>query len=261
MQRTTLFSLPTELRLEILSYIYVQEPNSGYKQYGSPLLPPTGLYLDDSYSSSSALALLSVCKQFRHDFSRLAFNKTHFIITDTFTPVPKLMASLQTYQITALRHISFIIAGQSHFRNMVHWTNYPFSNPDLQLDTLAIVFHRSGHWHYPHDFIKETVSLLRRLENVTTLRFIRNGANIKGFFRTWFNRLIGLILKEDHFNRYDHSDGPQLPRFWWDWNFNSEEQSFGLKAREPMDIIEEEEYMKIVAPLIEQLMMDMQMEE
>jgi hypothetical protein len=259
--RANLFNLPAELRLEIMSYVYIQEPNTVYKLYSIPRPPRTGLFLNKLYSSASALALLLVCKQFRHDFSRLAFNNTHFVLTDKHASISKQMATLQPYQINALRHFHFVIADQSNFRDLVHWTNYPFNNPDLHLDTLAVVFQRNDHQHFPHEFMKETVSLLRRLENVTNLRFIRNSANMKGFFRTWFNRLIGLVLKEDHFNRYDHSNAPQLPKFWWDWNFSIKEQSFELKAREPMKIIDEEEYMKLVAPLIDQLMKDMQIED
>lgn len=255
------FTLPAEIRLDILSYIFHQEPNTGFWLYRSSLLPPIGLYINEAYTDpQSRLDILLVCRQFRDDFTRLAFNNTQFVIRDTFTPVPNRLSILQPYQASALKSISFV-ACAAQFRDMVHWHQYPFNNPNLRLDTLSIVFHRSGHWHYPHEFTTDLVSLLRRLENVKTLKFIRNGANIKGFFRTWFNRLIGLILKEDHRHIYDVADAPKLPVCWWDWNYSEAEQSFELASKEPRPVVPEEDYMEIVKPLIEELMMQMEIEE
>lgn len=93
------------------------------------------------------------------------------------------------------------------------------------------------------------------------LRFIRNGANIKGYFRTWFNRLVGLILKEDHHQRYDFPGAPHLPVRWWDWRFDEGEQSFELVARDPVGVVEEQEYMEMVKPWIEQLIRGMEDEQ
>lgn len=252
--RTNFPSLPAELRLEILSYYVINKQDPVYNLHKGPWPLQPGLLLDESYSSSSALALLSVCKQFRHDFSRLAFNNTHFVLSGDITSIPKQMAVLQPYHIQALRHISVVVADQTQFHKLVHL--YPFDNPDLHLDSLSVVFQKGDYDDYPHSSVNETVSLLRRLENVPNLRFIRNGANTIRSFRAWFDALIGLMLKEDHYHRYDHPNSPQLPKVWWDWHYSFLEHSFELKSREPIDIMDEEEYMEIVAPLITNLMKD-----
>lgn len=151
---------------------------------------------------------------------------------------------------------------------MVHWERFPFNAATLRLERLSVVFHRSGYWHYPSDHTSDLVSLLRRLTNIQRLKFIRNGAHIKGYFKTWFNRLVGLILKEDHRWRYDvvpvpgaGRAHPSLPAHWWDWEFDDEEQSFELVAKEPMAIVKEEVYMETVKPFVEELMRNMEMEE
>jgi hypothetical protein len=259
--RVTFASLPTEIRLEILSYVFNQEDRTGFRMYSSALLPPTGLYIDDTYSSAARLQVLLTCRQFGNDFTTLAFRNTHFIVRDTFRPVRSQLDILTSYHISALRNLSFVVVGQTQFRDMMHWSKYPFDLNGLRLDTLAVIFHRSGHLHYPHDFTHSLVALLRRLQNVQKLKFIRNGANIKGFFKTWFNRLVGLILKEDHHQRYDFPGAPHLPACWWDWSFDDAEQSFELVAREPMGVVEETAYMEIVKPWIEKLMSDMEQEE
>jgi hypothetical protein len=168
---------------------------------------------------------------------------------------------LNPLQLDALRNVTIVVAGQIQFRDMLEWAKYPFDMEDLHLDTLSVIFHRSAHRHNPHDFTRPLVRLLRRLQNVHRMRFVRNGANIKGYFKTWFNRLVGLILKEDHHQRYESPGAPHLPAFWWGWRFDEGRQSFELVAREPMGVVEEQEYMEMVRPWVEQLIREMEIEE
>jgi hypothetical protein len=257
-QSSPFLRLPVEIRLEIFSYILTSDPNDGFALYNTPNHPLTGLCIDDSYSSPSQLEILLTCRQFRQDLTCLAFNRTSFVIKDGFTPIPTQMGILKPWHISNLRHIAFV-GGNRQLREMVHWVRYPFNMPDLRLEKLDFVFHRSGHWHYPHDQTAFLAHLLRRLENVQTLRFVRNGAHIKGFFKTWYNRLVGLILKEDHRFRYDWAGGP--PVHWWDWVYDAEKQMFELSAKEPRPVVEEQVYMEGVKPWIEELMREMEMEE
>ncbi|KAF2649426.1 hypothetical protein K491DRAFT_200702 [Lophiostoma macrostomum CBS 122681] len=259
-QPSPFLRLPVELRLEIFSYNLTSDPNDGFSLYNTPNHPIAGLCVDDNYSSSSKLEILFVCRQFQQDLTRLAFTRTSFVIKDGFTPIPTQMSVLKPWHISSLRRIAFV-AGNRQLREMVHWVRYPFNMPDLKLETLDFVFHRSGHWHYPHDQTAFLVFLLRRLEGVQTLRFIRNGANIKGFFKTWYNRLVGLILKEDHRLRYDVQGGPQLPTHWWEWNYDVEKQTFEVRANEPWPVVEEQVYIERVKPWIEELMKQMEVEE
>lgn len=82
-----------------------------------------------------------------------------------------------------------------------------------------------------------------------------------GFFKTWFNRLVGLILKEDHHQRYDFPGAPHLPVNWWGWCFDEEEQSFELVATQPVGVMAEEEYLEMAKPYLDALMKDIMVEE
>ncbi|KAF2106869.1 hypothetical protein BDV96DRAFT_506993 [Lophiotrema nucula] len=260
---TTFASLPAELRIQILTYVVAQPSLAGFERIVPPTFPAnmsTKLHVDNDYTSSANLAPLLVCKQWHDDFAHLAFRKTHFVVTDMYNTLPQRLDMLSDWKLQNIRKIAFV-AGARQFRELVHWPQYPFNNPSLRLDSLTVVLHRSAHWHYPSDFTRDMVNLLRRLENVKVLKFIRNGANVKGFFKTWYNRLIGLLLKEDHFQRYDVAGGPHLEKTWWEWRYRDEDQSFEMRSREAKPVMAEEEYMEFVKPLVGRLMNEMAEEE
>ncbi|KAF2477663.1 uncharacterized protein BDR25DRAFT_364554 [Lindgomyces ingoldianus] len=266
-QPSPILCLPAEIRLSILEHtlpkplhIVFRPPTHTSGFSSSNPNNPRGLSLDENYSSSSHLSLLLTCHQFRSDFTHLLFSSTQFVVTDTYTPLPRRLEVLRQCQIEAIRHIAFV-ASARQFRDLVHWTQHPFNLPNLKLDTLAVVLHRSAHWHYPSDFTADMVSLLRRLQNVRSLYFIRNGANVKGFFKTWYNRLVGLVLKEDHWQRYDNPQGPCLEEVWWEWEFDAGGQWFKFKARKPRRVVGEEAYLEGVKGLVEGLMREMEGEE
>lgn len=132
---------------------------------------------------------------------------------------------------------------------------------ELQLESLTIAMHMSTHWHYPSDFTSDMVGLLRRLQNVKVLRFVLNRANVKGFFKTWYNRLIGLVLKEDHFQRYDAPGAPNMEKTWWIWSYDENARWFELLAQKPKPVMNEADYMEMVKPWVERLVADMEDEE
>ncbi|PSN74164.1 hypothetical protein BS50DRAFT_9423 [Corynespora cassiicola Philippines] len=259
--KSPFLALPAELRVHILSYALIQQPNTGFTR-ARPKDESSyhGIVLDDSYSSSDHLSILLTCRQFRQDITSQAFKSTSFVITDIYSSLSTLLQPLQPYHISSLRKISFV-AGARQFREMVHWYRWPFNMESLRLEELAVVMHRSAHWHYPSDFTTDMVGLLRRLQNVEMLKFVRNAANVKGFFHTWYNRLVGLILKEDHFQRYDAAGAPNIEVTWWEWSFDEGESSFQLDARPPKKVVPEDEYMEFVKPKVERLVKDMEMEE
>jgi hypothetical protein len=144
---------------------------------------------------------------------------------------------------------------------MVHWLKWPYNIENLQLESLTIALHMSNDWHYPSNYNTDMVGLLRRLQNVRTLKFVLNGANVEGFFGTWYNRLIGLILKEDHFQRYDAPGAPNLEDTWWIWSYDEEKRWFELVAQQPKEVTVESDYMEMVKPLVQRLFADMENEE
>jgi hypothetical protein len=255
-----IFRLPIELRLEILSYVFVSKPNAAFILYESPLLPPTGLYLDLGYSVAPQLSVLLTCHQFRSDFTELAFKSVTFVIKDTVSPISPRFKALKQSQIQSLRDLVLVV-GNEQLNEVRQWEEFTFDLPSLRLDTLTLVFHRTGYWQNPEAHVSSFIALFRRLKHVERIKFIRNGANVKGGFKAFYNRLIGKMLKEDHFQRYDAPGAPNLPTTWWEWKFDVSERSFELRGIRPWEHMREEEYMERVRPLVEQWMRDMETEE
>lgn len=139
---------------------------------------------------------------------------------------------------------------------MRSWDDNAFG---LRLDKLTIVLHQTSH-HYLFDFTADTAKLLRRLQGVRSLVFVRNQAYVKGAFKTWCNRLIGIILKMDHYERYDVQP-PNLEQTWWVWEFDEQAETFSLDARPSKEVVDEESYMQQIKPLVEQLMISIESEE
>ncbi|KAF2015294.1 hypothetical protein BU24DRAFT_491558 [Aaosphaeria arxii CBS 175.79] len=266
-QTSPFLRLPPEIRLAIMEHVFEPPPrNTGFITPHSISACPRSnlshLILDTTYFPSTSLALLLTCHQFSHDFTRLAFTHTPFTLTNPFTPLaPQITKTLHPHQIASIRHLR-LVAGAHQFRDMCTWRQHAFNLPTLHLATLDIVFHSSGYWHYPADFTADVVQLLRRLEGVDALRFVRNGALVKGGFKTWCNRVVALVLKEDHWNRYDAPGAPVLEATWWTWTFWDREQVFELVAMEgERGAMPEEVYMKEVGPLVEALMRSVESEE
>ncbi|KAF2864729.1 hypothetical protein BDV95DRAFT_600288 [Massariosphaeria phaeospora] len=255
---TSLLTLPAELRLQILSHVLQQPRNAGLLR--TTPTPKPSLLLDSSYTASRNLSLLLTCHQFQHDFTQLAFSHTTFVVTDMYSPLATLLRPLQLCQLSSLRRIAFV-AGTRQFEEMVHWCRFPFNTEALRLEELSVVLHRSAYWIYLSDFTTEMVGLLRRLENVKVLRFIRNMAHVKGDFRTWYNRMIGLVLKEDHYQRYDALGAPNVESTWWEWSYVEEDVAFELVAQDAKPVIPEDQYMEFVKPKVERLVKDMELEE
>lgn len=112
------------------------------------------------------------------------------------------------------------------------------------------------------DYIKQStrdvVGLLRRLEHVKSLKFVQNAAFTKRRFQAWYNQIIGLVLKEDHFQRYDAPEAPHIEATWWEWRFDSAEKSFEFTACPAKPVMLESDYMEMVAPLVARLMSEME---
>jgi hypothetical protein len=234
----TLLTLPAELRLHIVSYLLSHPSPTGFL----PPKPGHGITLDNDYTATHSLTLLLVCRTFYQDLSTILFAHTHFVTRDMYSPLSTRLFVLHPAQIAAIRNLAWV-AGPRQFGEMVQWHSRVFDFPlpsgsadahltsGLRLDTLRIVLHHSSYWHYLSDFTSDLVSLLRRLEGVRKLIVVKNGANVKGSFKTWYNRLVGLILKVDHTSRYDQ-DPPVLEKVWWEWNYDDRDETIELTAQE-----------------------------
>ena len=215
--------------------------------------------LDECYSANEYLRPLLTCRQVYREGTLLALNRTSFVISNLFFQIPERLSTLHPKQIKAIRNITFV-ADARHFRRLVDWGRFPFNMPNLYLDTLTIVLHRSSFWHYLFDFTRGMTYLLRRLHGVRRFVIVRNSALVKGSFKTWYNRLVGLIMKIDHHERYEKIPS-NLEQVWWAWSYDAVAQSICFEARPPRPLMGEEPYMQMMQPLMEDLKLSVENEE
>jgi hypothetical protein len=254
--RSLLLALPAEIRVAILEFVFqyntitdglIKAKESRYTM------------LDDSYNASEHLHPLLACRQLYQDGVFLGFSSTTFIISSLFGNIPQRLSLLHAEQIETIRNISFV-ADARQFRTLIDWKRHPFRWPSLQLDKLTIVLHRSSFWHYLFDYTSDVTKLLRNLHGVKRLVIVRNGARVKGSFKTWYNRLIGYMMKQDHKKRYDRQP-PKPEKVWWKWSFDDEAQVICLEARPPKPMVDEESYLQSMLPLMEELKASVESEE
>lgn len=254
-QLASLLTLPSELRTFILEHVFEDNLSKiGLKKRTES----SSVTVEHIYSAATLLAPLLTCRQLYLDGHIPAFKRTHFLVTNLYIDIPERLSRLSSKQLNALRSIT-LVADSRHFRNMRAWDDHAFSNAALALDSLTIALHQTTH-HYLFDFTADIAKLLRRLQGVQRIVFVRNGAYVKGAFKTWCNRLIGIIMKIDHHERYD-AKPPNLEQTWWVWKFDHEAEMFCLDARPSKEMVDEETYMQQIKPLIDQLMISIESEE
>jgi hypothetical protein len=61
-------------------------------------------------------------------------------------------------------------------------------------------------------------------------------------------------MKEDHYQRYDAPDAPNLEATWWDWCYSPDYSHITFEAQPPRPILPEEEYMLLMKPKVDALM-------
>ena len=255
LQPASLFTLPSEIRSYILEYAFDDNlSHTGLRKSNGN----SSIMMDHMYNASSLLAPLLTCRHLYLDGHIPAFQRTHFLVTNLYIDIPERLSRLSNKQLTALRSIT-LVADSRHFRNMRAWDDHAFSNSVLHLDSLTIVLNQTTH-HYLFDFTADIAKLLRRLQGVRRMVFVRNRAYVKGAFKTWCNRLIGIIMKIDHYERYD-AKPPNSEQTWWVWKFDDEAETFCLDARPSKAVVDEETYMQQIKPLVDQLMLSIESEE
>lgn len=252
-QVTSILSLPSEILENVLTFAFSEDGVSGIKCDGSGTM-----ISDQDYKGSSSMAPLLACKQLYLDGNLPAFRRTHFSVTNLYINVPDRLSQLTSRQVQAIRSIALTV-DKRHFRALESWGEYAFGRRELDLDELTIVLHQTSQ-HYLFDFTADVVKLLRNLQGVRRLTFVRNRAHVKGAFKTWCNRLIGLLLKIDHHERYIVQP-PNPEQTWWTWGFNDTAQVFSLEACASKPMLDEESYMQQIKPLVESLMLSIESEE
>jgi hypothetical protein len=235
--RTTFFSLPTELRLQIAGYVLEQKPNAAFI-----LQKLSKLSLDPGYryKSEKRLSIRLVCRQFNRDFTRLAFQSTTFILlcdpshlNDNPPHLPWEMARLMRRQpdelLKDVRKLVIDCAGQAS--PIMLWQQFPFNRACMQLDELNLM--TQGAFD-----VTAMADIMRQLQNVKMIRFIKH-RQLECY------KLMAAILRRDHYHRYD-APTRDLGQTWWEWNYSDKEGSFTCMAQDAMPAMEEQEYMEFV---------------
>jgi hypothetical protein len=228
--RTTFSSLPTELRLQIAEYALEQRGDVGLRESQE-------LRVDPTYNAASNLSLILVCRQFRRDFTNIAYQMTKFVFIG---PKLQLVHGATDAKLRNLRKIVI----DANWSEIDIWQTYPFNKECLTLEELCIVA-------IPNKYeIVPLISLLERLRNVKQLRFFPCSGN----HRLIYGRLVGAMYKYDHYRRYDAPDAPNLKHIWWEHRFNVCDSSIDLVTCQPEPLMAEEEYMMMMKPKIDELM-------
>ncbi|KXL43434.1 MAG: hypothetical protein FE78DRAFT_33540 [Acidomyces sp. 'richmondensis'] len=191
----------------------------------------------------------------------LAFSCTPFVASSLFVAnnIPQRLSILHPKQIQAVRSLT-LVADARHFRKLVDSGIHLFGIENLNLDRLTVVFHRSSFWHYLFDFTSPLVLLLRNLEGVRCLTFARDQARVKRHFKMWSNRLIGLLMKIDHLERYmKHPPNPE--RAWWTWHYDDLGQTFSFEFTPAKEWVDEQTYMLQILPFLEEWKVSVEQEE
>ncbi|KAF2147682.1 hypothetical protein K461DRAFT_272377 [Myriangium duriaei CBS 260.36] len=256
------FDLPAEIRTHIYDLIF-SLPSTYSSAF--PPSPSSPVRLCPDYLASTHLLPLLTNRQFHSEAHLLAFSRTLFIITNPYLSLTlgsHISSLLPPRTIACLRHVAFV-ADARHFRLLRTWSvdGHAFGLPSLKLESLGIILARSSYWHYLFDFNVPLVTLLRGLEGVEKVVFVRNNALIKGTLHTWYNRLVKLMLKTDLVERYERSPA-RVEKSWWAWECDREKQTVTLEVREAKpEGLSKEEYGEVMAPLYETLMLSMESEE
>ncbi|PSK42204.1 hypothetical protein B9Z65_4118 [Elsinoe australis] len=226
-----LLDLPAEIRVHIYNLVFC--PVTSNAAAFALTSPGSSLAYQTDYQSSYYLQSLLTCKQLYSEASLFAFSRTPFVVSNPYMAleITSILSSLPSSHSSSLRHLS-IVADARHFRKISSWGTHPFSQSNLDLDELTIVLRRTSYWHYLFDFNVALVTLLRNLQGVKKLTFVRNGAQIKGTLLNWYNRLVKLILQTDEKERFEGA-GPE--KTWWTWSHDKSLQivSFALSDPKP----------------------------
>jgi hypothetical protein len=244
----TLLALPAELRLRIAEYALEQCSTAGL-----PLQTGSTSYWSHlrQYWPSNQLALLRVCRQLTQDFTPLAYNKTRFTLYGSWTEEDVTrMRKLPSYKVRNIRKLALgPLSIHTPWVDISSWENYVYNEERLCLDELLFL------WPQEWALIdtKALILLFRRLQQVKTIKLVVY-EDKPGEAAQAFRSLVGTIMKEDHFQRYDAPGAPNIEATWWEWSFNNRESIITLQAHDPRPVLAEYDYMLLMKPKVDELM-------
>ncbi|KAL6704880.1 hypothetical protein ACN47E_007563 [Coniothyrium glycines] len=253
-----LFSdLPAEIRLEIAAYVVEQSQDTGLFYQDAIEPENTGIVdmfcdeatvpgwrVDCRYSPANNLSLLLVCRQFHADFQNLAYQRTRFVLLQKAVPI------IHQQPARVLSNLRRLVL-YCDLPTLASWDQYLFNDERLQLDELCIALCVKQRRNEKYPIL---VKLLRTLQNVKAIRFVLHPGwqdRIDG------NALIGAILKEDHYQRYDAPNAPNLETTWWTWSQPTNISDFLFVAQQPKPLMDEQTYMKFAKPKIDEAILNM----
>ncbi|KAL5114583.1 hypothetical protein ACEQ8H_007552 [Pleosporales sp. CAS-2024a] len=223
--KTTLLSLPIELRLEIATYALQQAKNVGIKKPGATYS------IDGAYDAGKNLSLLLVCRQFYRDFGDIAYQMTRFLFLGS------KLRSISHATDTKLRHLRKVVI-DSQWHHIENWDAYPFNRDCIVLEELCILAINPR-----DDLVAPVRDLLSRLRHVKKLRIFPASA-----------KASTSMYKDDHYYRYDAPFAPVTSITSWEPCMNPLDASFDFVASKAPPIMAEEEYMVMMKPKIDHIM-------
>jgi hypothetical protein len=236
-EKITFLSLPIELRLEIVAYA-LEQPHAGLIREHELHENPSFFELDKGYKHSANLAIRLVCRQFNAEFRRLAIQTTLFMLPNGSACVADSQSDELLREVRKLRICC-------EYKDIADWRQYPLNKQCMHLDELDFVMPL-------HTFANRTalVGLLRRLRNVKQVKILFPGRYLAREPLEYIV-FIGELLKEDHHQRYDAPNAPNLESTWWDWSCRHDFGWAILAAQEPKPIMVEEDYMLLMKPKVD----------
>jgi hypothetical protein len=235
----TFLCLPIELRLEIVAYA-LQQFEAGLIKVHSSNEERGCFRIDEKYKSSNNLAIRLVCRQFNAEFHRLAIQNTLFVLSKSSTLVSNQQSDKLLQDVRKLRIYC-------DHEVITAWHEYPLNRRCMHLNELQFVM--------PLCNSNRTalVGLLRRLRNVKQVKLLFPD---HCFTREPYEyiKLLGELLKEDHYQRYDAPNAPNFESTCWEWSFEKESSWAVFEAREPMPLMEEGHYLLLMKPKIDYIM-------
>ncbi|KAF1925688.1 uncharacterized protein M421DRAFT_7708 [Didymella exigua CBS 183.55] len=94
---------------------------------------------------------------------------------------------------------------------------------------------------------------MRRLVHVKTVKFVLYGVT-EARNRSHYCKLIGAIMKEDHFQIYDALGAPNIEATWWGWHLSTQADMITFAAQNSRPVLPEEEYMLLMKPKVDAMM-------
>ncbi len=227
-------SLPAELQLDIVSFALEPKHEFGLSRRRGG--PRTYFVKDESHSAPVHLSILLVCRQFRERFTELAWKKT------VFFPWTQAREKINRTPDILLRCVRKMIV-DPYREQMASWETYPFNTESLTIDHLTVV----NLYKPPSTEAAAIARMLRRLKNVKVIEVLLGQR--ESVPRLMMLHFIRALQEEDQYQRYTTGENrPNVGNTWWAWDLDMRTTICTFTAKEPLPLMEKEEYMRLMQP-------------